>query len=351
MRALLETPERAVEGGSPLYGIYRSPFSCLNLLDAVESAAAGQGGSRWRRSLRLKEWEHFGVFAGPYFLGVALVDLKVAGLSWCCLFHRPSGRLVEQRRRLLPGRVRIPSELLDASTELVAGSGYRVCIENRLGEGFHRLRVQVAARAGFPGVRADLLLREQPGQVQPIIALLPLPHGRPFFSHKAPCLAEGTLTVGSETLQLEPDEAVALLDFHRAFYPRHSFWEWATFAGFDRRGDLIGMNLTRNVIQRDDLHNENGVWFRNTLHPVGPAEFRIPEEPARPWHVRSRDGHVDLTFRPLTEGRSETVRLGPFRARYVQPLGLFSGKLRDGDGLVHAVEDMMGMAEDHRVAW
>jgi len=351
LRTLLETPPRAVEDGRPLYGIYKRPFACLNLLDAGATADGSGGLPRWRRSLRLKEWEHFGVFAGPYFLGVAMVDLKLAGLSWCCLFHRPSGTLAEQRRRLLPGRVRIPPALVNGSCELRAGGGYRVSVENRLGEGFHRLRVRVAARQGFPGVHADLVLWERPEQVQPIIALLPLGEGRPFFSHKAPCFPEGTLRVGAETLELSGRESVALLDFHRALYPRHTFWEWATFAGFDRRGDLIGMNLTRNVIQRDDLHNENGVWFRNTLHPVGPAEFRIPRDRAAPWHIRSRDGHVDVVFRPLGQGRSETVRLGPFHGRYVQPLGLFSGKLQDGAGVVHAVEDVMGMAEDHRVAW
>jgi hypothetical protein len=151
-------------------------------------------------------------------------------------------------------------------------------------------------------------------------------------------------------VEVKKQESVGLLDFHRAFYPHKTYWEWATFAGFDRNGDLLGMNLTRNVIDRDDLYNENGVWFRNTLHPVGPAEFRIPDDKDDLWHVRSRDGHVDLSFRPLG-GRSETFGLGPVRSQYIQPLGLFSGKLRDSAGVVHAVEDMIGMVEDHRVNW
>ncbi len=349
MRELLETPERAVQDGRIRYGMYKTRFPCLNLLDA-DIFQKGESSPRWRRALRLKEWEHFGVFAGPYFLGVALVDLKVAGLSWCCLFHRPSGTLQEQRRKFLPGRIRIPPELGNGRMDLEAGHGYRILLENRLEEGFHRLLLNVKACKDFPGVRADLILWERPEEIQPIIALLPLGETRPFFSHKAPCFAEGELTVGSETMEVKKQESVALLDFHRAFYPHKTYWEWATFAGFDRNGDLIGMNLTRNMIRRDDLYNENGVWYRNTLRPVGPAEFRIPEDKGDLWHVRSRDGNVDLSFRPL-RGRSETVRLGPFQARYIQPLGLFSGKLRDGAGVVHTVEDMIGMMEDHRVAW
>jgi len=350
LRELLETPERAVDKGRVRYGWYRTPFSCLNLLDADLGAKGGKGARR-RRALRLKEWEHFGLFAGPYFLGVAAVDMKLAGVSWCSAFHRPSRTLNEQRRMFLPGRVRIPPELGNGRLDLRAGDGYRVLLENRLQEeGCHRLVVRVKARKGFPGVHADLVLWERPGEVQPIIALLPLGENRPFFSHKAPCFAEGQLTVGSETVEVKPRESVALLDFHRAFYPYKTYWEWATFAGFDRKGDLIGVNLTRNVIQRDDLYNENGVWYRNTLHPVGPAEFRIPASADDPWHIRSRDGNVELVFRPLG-GRSETMRLGPFSCRYVQPLGLFSGRLRDRDGVVHSVEDMFGMAEDHRVSW
>jgi hypothetical protein len=349
MRDLQETPDRAVQDGRIRYGLFRSPFSCLNLTDA-DIFQKGDSRLRGLGNFRLKEWEHFGIFAGPYFLGVALVDLKFAGVSWCSLFHRPSGTLHEQERKFLPGRIRIPPELRNGSMDLKAGGGYRILLENRLEEGYHRLVVKVKAGKSFPGVLADLILWERPEQVQPLIALLPLGENRPFFSHKAPCFVEGEVTVGTESFAVKQNESVALLDFHRAFYPHKTYWEWATFAGFDRQGDLIGMNLTRNVIERDDLYNENGVWYRNTLHPVGPAEFRIPERKGDPWHVRSRDGHVDLTFRPLG-GRSETIRLGPFHASYDQPLGLFSGKLCDSAGVVHVVEDMIGMVEDHRVTW
>ena len=349
MRRLMETPVRAISGGRIEYGLYKTPFQELNLLDA-DIFDRGGSSPRWLRRLRLKEWEHFGIFTRDFFLGVAVVDLKLAGLSWCCVFDRETRTLCELQRKLLPGKIRIPPELRDGAVELRSGRGYRVSIENRLRQGNHRLVLSMEARGGFPGVSADLTLWERPEEVQPLIALLPLGENRPFFSHKAPSRAEGEVRIGKRSYSLKGRDAVALLDFHRAFYPRKTFWEWATFAGYDQAGDLIGMNVTRNLIARDDLYNENGIWFRNTLHPVGAADFRIPPGKGELWHIRTRDGNVDLVFKPLG-GRSESIRLGPFLSHYVQPVGLFSGKLIDGAGIVHTVEDMFGVTEDHRVTW
>lgn len=350
MNKLLETPERAVEDGRVVgYGLYRTPFQKLNLLDA-DIFNKGGSSPRWMRRLRLKEWEHFGILTDNFFLGVAAVDIKIGGLSWCCVFDRASGNFSEQQRKFLPGKIQIPAELFDGSLDLRAGRGYRVLIENRLREGYHRLVVQAEARSDFPGVFADLTLWEQPDQVQPMVALLPLQENRPFFSHKAPLLVEGDVKIGEEVHQVGIKDTIALLDFHRAFYPHKTFWEWATFAGYDKKGHLIGVNLTRNVIKRDELYNENVIWYRNRLYPVGPADFRIPERREDLWHVKTRDAHVDLTFKPLGL-RTETIRLGPFLSHYLQPVGLFSGKLIDGEGIVHTVEDMFGMAEDHRVTW
>jgi len=349
MRLLLETPENADSGCRLDYGLYRRPFRTLNLLEA-DIGGRGASDPRRLRRLRLKEWEHFGIFTRDFFLGIAAVDLKLAGLSWCCVFDRVTQTLCQREVRLLPGRIRIPPQLWDGGLGFRSGSSYRVSMENRLREGCHRLSLRIEARGSFPGVSADLTLWERPGQVQPLIALLPLGDDRPFFSHKAPSRVEGEIRIGEKTYNFKDREAIGLLDFHRAFYPHKTFWEWATFAGYDKAGDLIGMNLTRNIIEREDLYNENGFWVGNTLHPVGAAVFRIPREQGRPWHVKTADGSADLVFRPLG-GRRETIRLGPFLSHYDQPLGLFSGKLVDGRGIVHTVEDMFGVSEDHRVTW
>jgi len=349
MRTLLDTPERAVEGNNTVYGLFKAPFREINLLDA-NVFKQGERAPRWVRRFRLKEWEHVGIFHEDFFLGVALVDIKLAGLTWCCVFDRISMTFQERQRKLLPGKVRIPPDLQDGGVDLKADRGYRIVLENRLREGRHRLVVEVKAKRDFPGVFADVTLWEKPDQVQPIIALLPIEEQRPFFSHKAPSFVEGEIRIGERSYTVKPHDAIALMDFHRAFYPHRTFWEWATFAGLDRNGDLIGVNLTRNVIQRDDLYNENALWVRNTLHPLGPADFRIPEDREGLWHIRTRDGLVDLSFKPMGV-RNETIRIGPFLSHYVQPVGLFSGKLSDGTGRIHTVEDLFGVAEDHRVTW
>ena len=349
MRELLQPPARAVEGGSVNYGLYKSSFPECNLLD-IDIFGTQRPSPRWLRRLRLKEWEHIGILAESFYLGIALVDAKFLGVSWCCFFDRKSLDTVEHTRKFMPGNIKVPPDLGKGDLQGRAGGKYVIEIQNRLREGYHRITVEIREHGGRPSFHAEVKLHERKGETQPIIALLPIGPQRPFFTHKSACPVEGEVRIGTRRLDLKPDRDVALLDYHRTYFPYRTHWEWATCAGFDKRGKLIGVNLTKGIISRDDLFNENGVWYGNTLTPVGRVDFRIPNDPKDLWHMKTDDGAVDLTFKPQGQ-RMERIRVGPLTSSYTQPFGLFSGKLRDGEGMVHTVEDMFGIAEDHVVTW
>ena len=349
MYELREPPAKAYQGDSILYGLYKGPIPDLNLLD-IDIFDRKRPSPRWVRRLRLKEWEHIGILAESFYLGIALVDAKFLGVSWCCFFDRKTLETIEHTRKFLPGTINVPPRLEKGDLRGESRGAYRIEIQNRLQEGYHRVTLEVRERKGCPAFRGEMKLYERQGEVQPIIALLPIAPKRPFFTHKSPCPVEGMFRIGSRQFDLKPDRDVALLDYHRTFFPYRTHWEWATCAGFDKRGKLIGVNLTKGITSRDDLYNENGVWYGNTLNPVGRVDFRIPEQRSELWHMRTDDGAVDLTFKPQGQ-RMERIRLGPVVSSYVQPFGLFSGKLRDAQGVVHSVEDMFGIAEDHVVTW
>jgi hypothetical protein len=348
MYELLDPPARAVEGGVAAYGLYKRPIPDLNLLD-IDIFQRKRPSPLWLRRLRLKEWEHIGVLAESFYLGIAVVDAKFMGLSWACFFDRSTSRMVEHTRRFLPGHIRVPPAL--AKGDLSArGRRYAIDIHNRLDEGYHGIVVDIAPSGSLPRFHARLTLRERMGEVQPIIALLPIEERRPFFTHKAPCPVEGEVTIGDKRFDLDPGRDVAVLDYHRTYFLSRTHWEWATCAGFDKNGTLIGINLTRGILRRDELLNENGIWYGATLTPVGRAIFRIPHDPKGLWHIKTDDGAVDLTFAPRGY-RSERIRIGPINSTYTQPFGLFSGKVRDAEGRIHTLEDLFGVAEDHTVTW
>ena len=345
MGRLLETPDRAVVDGQVQFGRFARPFRELNLLDA-QCGIPRLGGLR---RFRLKQWEHVALVHPDWYLSLAIVDAGFLVTSWLHLFDRRNREAFEHVRKLPPCMFHAPANVWDHSGEIKT-RGYRVFLHNHLENQVHRLRIEVRSERSLPAVAGTLLLHEDPARTQPLVALLPLGPNRPMFTHKSACPTSGVLEIGDERVEFTPDRDVGLLDFHKAYYPRNTFWRWATFATIDATGNLLGVNLTHNVIEDDERFNENCIWHGNSISLVGAARFDVPKDPTRPWTIRTADGAVDLELTP--QGlRQERVNLGLVRSAYNQPYGLYSGTLVDSGGRRHAVEKAFGVAEDHVATW
>ena len=345
MVGLTETPERAVVDGQVQFGRFLQPFKELNLLDA-QCGIPRFGGLR---RFRLKEWVHIALVHDDWYLSLAAVDVGFLVTSWLHLFDRRNHKAFEHVRKLPPGRFHAPANVLDHYGEIQT-RGYRVSVHNHLEQHAHRFQVEIKGKRSLPAVEGTLVLHEEPARTQPLIALLPLGTNRPMFTHKSACPATGVLDIGGESAEFTADSNVGLLDYHKAYYPRNTYWKWATFATIDGKGDILGVNLTHNVIEDDTRYNENCIWHGNAISPVGPARFDIPKDPNQPWAIRTEDGAVELELIP--QGlRRERVNLGLARSTYDQPYGLYSGKLVDSEGRRHTVENVFGLAEDHIAKW
>jgi hypothetical protein len=345
MAGLQEPPGRAVVEGLVQFGRFARPFRDLNLMDAECGIPRLFG----LRRLRLKEWVHIALVHHEWYLSLAIVDIGFLVTSWLHLFDRRTGEAFEHVRKRLPGRFRAPENVWDDSGEMETW-GYRVSVHNHLDRQLHRFEIDVKEKRRLPAVAGTLLLHEDPSRTQPLVALLPLGPNRPMFTHKSACPASGVLDVGGERVEFTPDRNVGLLDYHKAYYPRKTFWRWATFATIDATGSILGVNLTHNVIRDDTRFNENCIWHGNRISLVGAARFDIPKDPTRPWVIRTEDGAVNLGLAP--QGlRRERVNLGLAKSAYNQPYGLYSGTLTDSEGGIHKVEEAFGLAEDHAATW
>lgn len=345
MNGLLETPDRAVVGGQVQFGRFARPFEKLNLLDA-QCGIPRFGGLR---SLRLKEWVHFALIHPDWYLSVAMVDVGFLVTSWLHIFDRRNQKAFEHARRLAPCGFRAPPNVWNDSAE-VKTRGYRVFMHNHVEQKVHRLSIEVRAKRSLPAVAGTVLLHEDPARTQPLVAMLPLGPNRPMFTHKSACPASGALQIENEKVVFTPERDVGLLDYHKAYYPRNTFWRWATFGTIDSTGNILGVNLTHNVIKNDEKFNENCIWHGNSITLLGAARFEIPQDPMQHWRIRTTDGAVNLELRP--QGlRRERVNLGLARTVYNQPYGLYSGTLVDAGGKKHAVDEAFGVAEDHVATW
>jgi hypothetical protein len=345
MRRPLDTPDRAVVDGQVQFGRFTRAFRELNLLDA-HCGIPRLGGLR---RFRLKEWEHWAVIHPDWYLSVLAVDVGFLVTSWLHLFDRRNDMAFEHTRKLPPWMFRAPPNLWNHSAELKT-KGYRVFLHNHLEQQVHRLQIEVRERRSLPAVAGNLLFHEDPARTQPLVAMLPLGPNRPMFTHKSACPASGVLEIGGEKAEFRPDRDVGLLDYHKAYYPHNTFWRWATFATIEASGNLLGVNLTQNVIKDDEQFNENCIWHRNSVSLVGAARFDVPKEPMEPWKIRTTDAAVELELIP--QGlRREHVNLGLARTVFNQPYGLYSGTLTDSAGKKHTIEKAFGLAEDHVATW
>ncbi len=299
--------------------------------------------------LRLKQWQHFAIIHPRVVLTFAVVDVGFLRTSWCQVFDRVRGTRVEHERRLLRGDVRIARSLWDDETHF-RDAGYRVEIRNQLQAARHVAALEVDAHQGRPALRAHLHLTHDPRRDEPLVVSMPVAPGRVMYTHKAVIPAEGSLRVGPETYTLSPADTHAIVDVHKAHYPHHTWWRWATFATRTPDGRSLGLNLTDNLVTDPSAHNENVVWLDGRAHRLPGALFEFdPQAPDEPWHVGTRDGSVVLTFR-ARGSRSEDLSVGPIRSRFKQLYGVFDGTIQLPNERLD-VRGACGLAEDHDSLW
>lgn len=343
------TPERVVdEHGQVTFGVFREPLRRIDL-DRALLRRAGLPLPRAAVRFRLKEWQHFCLDLGDIFATIALVDSKFLRVSWCHVVDRRSGVSFEHARQSPTLGMHLGEALYHDRCHVHA-RGYSIEIDNALDHGEHRIRIHIAAAGDRPAVDAELRCLHDLETIQPLVVVLPVGVNRGMYSHKVPLPLEGTLRVGDEEFFADPARHQTILDIHKALYPRHTWWNWATCAGRDADGRLIGLNLTRNVNRDDERYNENGVWVDGRLVHLGPAQFdKDPNDLLAPWQLSTTDGAVELTFTPEGE-RADSIRLGLVRSVFRQPYGKFTGRVALPDGEL-AIDGLYGVCEDHDALW
>jgi hypothetical protein len=308
--------------GDVRIGVFDAPLRDVGLERArLRAAGLPLPGASVR--FRLKEWQHYAFVLPDLFVGLAVVHAKFLVSSWCHVVDRGTGEAFEHHRQGPDLDVRIAPTLWDDTTHLHAPD-YRVDIRNHLDDGRHRVRLRMSATRGRPAVSADLQIHHDLGRHQPLVVCLPVGPNRGMYSHKVALPVEGTLRVGDRLHVADLTRCAAILDIHKAHYPHHTWWRWATGVGPGPDGDTFAFNLTRNLNRDDARYNENGIWKNGALRRVGRARFFFdPEHVLEPWRLRSECGAVDLEFTPQGE-RAEHLDLGLVRAAFHQPYGRMS---------------------------
>ncbi|MCP4805136.1 MAG: DUF2804 family protein [Proteobacteria bacterium] len=251
-----------------------------------------------------------------------------------------SGETVEDAGRWPMVTTRVARSLWDDHSA-ASGSGIQLQVHNHLDAGHHEITLDSKGS----DLHARLRCHHDPAQTDALVVCLPVGRGRGAYSHKVPLPVSGELRAFGRAFELDADECTAILDIHQAHYPRETWWKWATFVGRDARGRRVAVNLTRNVVKDEAIH-ENALWIDGRLQLLGPSAFALDEEP---WRAGTADGTTSLEFTGQGE-RWEDLNLGVVVSRFRQRFGTFSGVVSGRDGPIE-LTDAFGLFEDHNATW
>jgi Protein of unknown function (DUF2804) len=255
----------------------------------------------FRGTRPLKRWRYVGVFGEQFMICAAAVHVGPARQTFWAVYERNTGLLVE-RTRLIPRR---------GALDLAPG------------------RLQIHDDA----VLIDLTLTEDDG----IEATCPHGNAHVWTRKQAGVRAHGTLTLGARpTIKVD---ALAVIDDTAGYHARVTEWWWAAGVGAGADGTPLAFNLVQGV-NDPPSGSERALWVAGVPHEVGPVRFSDDLGT-----ITSEDG-AELRFVPERE-RSRRDNLVLVRSDYRAPFGSFSGTLRGGIQLEHA----LGVVEHHRARW
>ncbi|MCW3480266.1 DUF2804 domain-containing protein [Neisseriaceae bacterium JH1-16] len=326
--ALPPAPRQLVhERGVPAFGMYQGVVETLSW-----SPLKAPPLQRLTRKLHHKRWQYAALAHDTYFIGLAIVDIGWTGTAFAYLFDREQGRVVASfSANGLPG---VSTRIEDrAFGDATFRAGRERLAFRRADE---RLELTVNCKELKLAAHIDL------SGTPPVMAAIAPANWLAHSTHKSSGLAvTGFVEAAGRSYPL--DGAVASLDASNGLLARDTRWRWASAHNRE-----LGFNLQAGYMG----NAENAIWLDGRVFRVGAARFDYDAaDPLAPWQIASDDGLVELVFQP--EGaRREDKQLLIAASRYIQPIGTFTGRLRDPiSGREHAIERLLGVTEDHRSRW
>ncbi len=341
MRRFESPPQRLVEAGRVRFGTFDGPIADVNALDAEIRAAVPI--PRPLRSWRLKRWEAIQIGCDRLFMIIALFDARTMALAQAKVWDRHTGRLHHFERKLRPGALDVPWQLVDSDLAWSSRDAH-IAFRNRLGDG--RIEVSFAwpGERDAPAVAGEVVLDTR--DATPQVVSIPFGDNHGMYSHKGMTAARGSVSIGDDVVDLNGPDAFAMLDDHKGYYAIAMRWDWVTGGGVDARGRRVGFNLTRNASRDPAAYNENCLWVDGRAHLLPPVTFERNGEGAGAWwQVRDDEGRVDVRFDVQLDARLE-LNLLIIESRYRGPFGRFSGTIVDDDGDAVDLLGLFGMGED-----
>jgi hypothetical protein len=329
------------DGSLASAGWSRQPLLDCNLENA------GFYSLRFLQSLRIKQWDYYGITTPTHFFSFTVADIGYLGMVFAYIVDFEACDFYEETLALPLAR----GVMLARNSQ--QGESYYANVNTSL-----RFQTEPEARVlkvdwpvfGGEPLKADVRLALPPDH-ESMTIVIPIENKRFYYNRKVNCMpASGVIEAGGLRFDLDPATCLGNLDWGRGVWAYKSFWVWASASGYLSDGRSLGLNLGYGFGDTSQA-TENAIILAGKVHKLDVVDFKYSSADfMQPWQMSSPDGRLELVFTPFVERVAETNVL-LLTSKVHQMFGRYNGYIISDNGEKIQVENLVGWAEEHHAKW
>lgn len=360
-RRAVPTPHSIVdENGKVVFGTFDKEFQSMDFLKIKRPTSAPQFMNR----LRLTLWQATEVNLKDGLLLAVVCDMGIFGKTMNVFYDKRTKKMYTWDTNLKSKDTKIAPTLLNGDVSEGETPVSHVKYVNSLDKnklylnGYHRGKCFIDSReySETPTIEYDFELTRTS---KPCCVSIPFPgspiNNRPLYSQKDLYRVSGKLVFNGEEFAVD-ENAGAIMDDHRGYYPRKAHYDWVSTMGklnIDGEMKWFGFNLTRNQSMDQEKYNENIIFFENETSLLPPVTFtRYPETKDYltnrgkcEWIIKDQHDMVNLKFKVYTLN-AMLLHAVAVNIDYYITFGELEGYLRDENGKKYILDGLTGIGED-----
>jgi len=296
------------------------------------------------KRIRKKRWQYFSFASEKHIIGMAVIDLKYACSFFIYDFDVETGELIEfEHNGVIINYAKLSS---NSKTGITTYNSKRfdVRIENHLNLGYHTISFDCVDKQGNR-LNGNLIVYEAG---EPLVnSREVLPKMIVYTHQNSMYRPEGRVVLNGKEIFFNPETDFSTMDYTIGLHTYRTNWNWAAAGGYASDGTKVAINFAKDIGR--GTNTVPVYWIDGVIYRVSNIIFYYPDIDKK-WIIKSPDGAIDLIFEPIGK-RAADINLLVLRTKYTQPIGYFSGTLRDVHGKLYHIEKMIGVAEEHFAKW
>lgn len=333
------------EDGNVRVGVFPGPVLDINYRDFTLTNPFGKPRGRLGRHFAFNQFQFLGALSEDLVFGCAIADVKYVGTAFL-YFYEPSSRRYDEFSFKMPLALGTRfDQAPETGSAFFRAGGNRFEMIGRAEPRERVLRVSLSR-----GVSVEARFSEERPPMEPMFICTRAGATGWVFARKTAGLGvSGTVRWGERTFDLAGIGATGHHDWSAGFMRRETFWNWGCLAGPLGDGRVAGMNVSCGV--NETSFTENCFWIDGRLHKIDSVDFDYDRfDMDKPWRLSSRDGRLDLEFRP--EGKHvEKINAWIVASDFNQLFGRYHGWLRTTENEKIPVNGVLGYMERHYAKW